>query len=186
MYDEFPVSEVDVKSLHQQLEYLNDEVLEHLKSSKEKDKQIQMLKDRLYHLEKEKEDEITQRKHLESIIKSLKMRNKELANENMKTKAQLKEFERKLENLSKKTAVVTQSFDKDMPFVGDRRGAEYSEDELNEKKEIEMMVEELNNIQEKIKEISNVVSIEEIIKMAWDDYYKEESEKENHHELLLG
>lgn len=167
------------------MEYLNDEVLEHLKSSKEKDKQIQMLKDRLHHLEKEKEEEITQRKHLESIIKSLKMRNKELTNENMKSKTQLKEFERKLENLSKKAVVVSHSFDKDMPFVGDRRGDEYAQLELNEKKEIEMMMEEFNNIQEKVKEISNVVSIEEIIKMAWEDYYKEENHQENDHEFLL-
>lgn len=177
-------SDVDVESLQQQLEYLNDEVLEHLKSSKEKDKLVQMLKERIYCLEKEKEDEISQHKNLENVIKSLKMRNKELSNDNLKAKSQLKEFERKLEDLSKKSVVVAQTRDKDMPFVGDRRGDDYVKNEIAEKKEIEEMMEELTNIQEKSKEISNIMPIEEIMKMAWEDYYKEEEEKKSQEEPL--
>lgn len=159
----------------QQLTYLNDEVLSHIQSAKEKDDIIMSIQTRLLSLEKDNEEQSSNRQRLEGIVKSLRIRNKELYDDYMKSKLQQKEFEKKLETLSKNPVIATPSKLLGGEGISTRNREVSDPKEIEENEEIVGLVEELERMQASIEEVSYIPSVEDIIRDAMNNVMMSES-----------
>lgn len=155
----------DMELLKQQIEYLNAEALEHIKSSKDKDERLTQLKLHLDLKEQDVQEQMNSKARLEELVTNLRIRNKELYDENMKSKQQQKEFEKKLENISKSKVLATPS-----KLIGDKgvicvryRQHENDQKDIEENEDILKSLDELRCLQDSIQELFPLPSLDSIL-----------------------